>query len=224
MARKTNTVVLVVVMTLVILFGVGQFFAFSNLPPAPANPGGTTGVITDVIRYVPSGNIYLAQEKGSCFASSISAPYRTDAWRCTVGNAIADPCFAIPGSLNKLLCRPDPTGINASSSFILNLVQALPKAETPKPIPLNWSWLIQLHNGDVCAPFTGTLPFTADHVPAYYGCSSASGRAGDHVILGEITASTSTAWTVEEAVLRATTSSLPVVVSSTTVTISTAWE
>jgi len=135
--------------------------------PAPASQG------TEVFHYLPpEPPAAVSTESGSCFASSIAAPYRDDAWRCTVGNAISDPCFSF-GTGSSLLCGVDPSDPSAASTFILTLTAPLPKPDghlTPAT-PADGAWLIKLADGTVCTPFTGTLPFSAGGDVANYGCS-----------------------------------------------------
>src|SRR5580704_2003100 len=42
---------------------------------------------------------------GSCFTSSLASPSRPDAWRCSSGNGILDPCYQrILGDEKQLAC------------------------------------------------------------------------------------------------------------------------
>jgi hypothetical protein len=225
--NKTSKVVVIIVFVVVILFGVGQFFAFSNInsntssqpttqTPAPA--ASPTQVIAFVAS-IPASS--TPTESGSCFASSIAAPYRSDAWRCTVGNAISDPCFRIAGS-NDLLCGVNPAeGPYATSTFVLHLTKALPAPSTPGATPANWAWAVQLADGTYCTPFTGTRPFTASGTVGYYACSSPN--PDESMIFGDLNASSS-AWTAEVGALTVPTSSLPTVAYSEIVPVLTVWQ
>jgi hypothetical protein len=148
---------------------------------------------TQVLRYMPpEPTSSMPVVSGSCFANSIAAPYRPDAWRCTVGNAIQDPCFQI-GTGSSLLCGVDPEDANASSTFVLTLTQPLPMAQTAPNPPPDWAWQVKLKDGTICAPFTGTLPFAADGKVAKYGCAARS-SGDDRMIFGDLNASPTT-WT-----------------------------
>lgn len=225
--NKASKVVAIVVFVVVILFGVGQFFAFGNInsgttspsaPQAPALPNSPTQVIAFA---APPPASSTAVESGSCFASSISAPYRADAWRCTVGNAINDPCFQISGTSN-LLCGVNPAeGAYATSTFVLHLTKALPKATTPSVVPTNWAWAVQLADGTYCAPFTGTRPFTASGTIAYYGCSSSN--PDENLIFGDLNASSSV-WMAEVGSLAESTSGLPTLQYSEEIPVATVWQ
>jgi len=128
---------------------------------------------TKVIDYVPSAPAENANlVDGSCWTNSIAAPFRGDAWRCTVGNNIHDPCFQIPGNAN-LLCDPNFGNIADTSPVILSLVKPLPKpGKIPAPrSPADGAWLIKIKGGILCSPFTGTLPFSDKGDVATYGCS-----------------------------------------------------
>jgi hypothetical protein len=228
--KKSNKVVLIVVLVLVVAFGVGQFFAFSNITPQNqvtplATPTATPAAnATQVIAYVPPvPATSTPAESGSCWTNSIAAPFRTDAWRCSVGNSISDPCFEVPGSQN-LLCNIDPANPNSSSSFVLKLTQLLPAPEVPEGgIPANWAWLVQLSDGTVCSPFTGTLPFAQGGISANYGCAPSTPGGEGLYIFGDLNASTSP-WTAQVGLLSAATSGLPTVMDEQTVNVATVWQ
>jgi hypothetical protein len=228
--KRSNKVLLVVVLVLVVAFGVGQFFAFSN--PAPqseatpsASPTATPAAnATQVVAYVPPApTAATPTESGSCWTNSIAAPFRTDAWRCSVGNAISDPCFQIPGG-NDLLCNVNPANPAATSSFVLQLTQPLPAAQVPEgTVPANWAWLVQLSDGTICSPFTGTLPIAQGGISANYGCAPATPGGEGLLIFGDLNASTSP-WTAQVGLLSAATSGLPAVTSQETVNVATVWQ
>ena len=93
-----------------------------------AAPSLTATKVVDYVPPAPAENATIVV--GSCWTNSIAAPYRSDAWRCTVGNEIHDPCFQIPGNAN-LLCDPNPGNIADASPVILSLVKPLPKSGKP---------------------------------------------------------------------------------------------
>ena len=139
--NKTNKVIVVVVLALVVLFGVGQFFANSATPPAATQNETILDFhsvraaplpATQVIAYAavqPASSTPM--ESGSCWTNSIAAPFRADAWRCTVGNSISDPCFQIAKSTSTLLCNMNPTVLDSTSTFVLKLTKPLPAPEVP---------------------------------------------------------------------------------------------
>lgn len=230
--KKANKIIVVIVLIVVILFGVGQFFAGST-PINPSAGNETTSTATQTIPVTPATQIVAYApppqpsstpvENGSCWTNSIAAPFRADAWRCTVGNSISDPCFQMPNSTSSLLCNVNPTVANSTSTFILNLTSPLPASQVPPGLPpSNWAWLVQLQDGTLCTPFTGTLPITATGDAANYDC--APGPLGkDLLIFGELNSSSS-AWTAEVGTLNETTSSLPTIASSSTVPVATIWQ
>ncbi len=224
--NRTSKIVVIIVLLLVVLFGVGQFFAFSNInqnttttttAETPTTP--PTEVIAFAPTAPPSGTAPV--EDGSCFANSIAAPYRADAWRCTVGNAISDPCFQIASSTN-LLCGVNPAeGPYGTSTFLLNLTKPLPKTSPEKNPPTNWAWAVALADGTYCTPLTGTLPFTASGTVAYYGCSSPN--SSEDMIFGQLEAS-GTTWMADVGSFNTSTSSLPTLGYSIEVPVSTVWQ
>lgn len=227
MSDTKRKIFMVIVLILVILFGVGQFFAGINLNSANQQAQNqNASVPTRVIAYVPAAPATSTViESGSCFASSVAAPYRADAWRCTVGNAISDPCFALPstdqaqsGAQPQLLCGANPVGTDSSSTFILRLTKSLPKPEVPSSTPSNWAWIVELNNGAVCTPFTGTRPFSATGEVAVYGCS------GSSMIFGDLNNASDT-WTAEVGSLSTETSTFPpAIIASATIPVFAVWQ
>lgn len=132
----------------------------SSQGPTPAN------IVTEVINYVPA--VPATTVEGNCWTSSIAAPGSKYAWRCSVGNAIYDPCLTAVDGQTIVCGIPD-------REFGLKLTEPLPAPETanlpPRP------WLIELENGVTCGPFTGTLPPIEENAP--YGCSDKAVIVGD---------------------------------------------
>lgn len=100
---------------------------------------------------------------GDCWTSSIASP-RNDAWRCMVGNAIHDPCFATTN--NKIVvCYDNPS--DAQSSIAISLTKPLPNNNSAqKYLPI----FLKLADGSTCTPFTGTLSMVNKMIVSY-GCS-----------------------------------------------------
>ena len=228
--KKTNKAALVIVIFLVVVFGVGQFFSFSNLGSSGQTASGTapgsTTPPTQVVRYAPGAlTSSTVSESGSCWTNSIAAPYRADAWRCAVGNGIQDPCFQIQGSTSTLLCGINPVHPDPSSTFALKLTKSLPAPVTiPTSTPEQMAWLIQLQDGTLCTPFTGTLPPVMDgDQTANYDC--APGPLGKEVVIFGSPDTSSNTWIADVGSLSTATSTFPpVIVSSSSVPISTVWE
>ncbi len=137
---------------------------------------------TAVVQYQPPTNLPDSGREGYCWTGSIAAPYRTDAWRCTEGNAIHDPCFSLPNG-NYVVCGAN--SVTGGSGFKLTLTKPLPEPErNPASAGSNQAWEVLLSDGEVCTPFTGTRPLVAGKV-ATYGCSpNADGRSS--VLLGDL--------------------------------------
>ena len=214
---------MVIVLGLVVIFGVGQFFAFSNLNSANQASNGQQA--TQVIYYVPPPmGTSTPVESGICFANSIAEPYRSDAWRCMVGNAISDPCFAIPGSTSTLACAQNPAESVDDAAFMLQLTKALPTAQTAPNTSSSatWGWLVELADGTLCSPFSGTRPFTAGGEVAEYACNGS--QPGEDMIFGDLI-NTSSVWTAMVGSLSTGTKPFPpVIVSSTTVPVAAVWQ
>lgn len=110
---------------------------------------------------VPSGPI----QEGSCWTRSIAAD-RPGAWRCMIGNGIHDPCFQVPPMENEVICDANP--VLGKSGFVMKLTKALPLVTAP-PATSPPPWILQLEDGSVCTPFTGTRP-AVNNQPAVWSC------------------------------------------------------
>lgn len=227
MKPTAQKITVIVVFVLVLLFGVGQFFAFSNSPHPNTNPqeSNTTAgpQATQVVYYTPqSPTSSTPVVSGSCWANSLVAPFRPDAWRCAVKNG--DPCFEISGSTSTLLCGVDPKDPTSSTTFVLSLTQPLPTNGFPvPPPPTDWAWLIELQDGTLCSLATPPPISATDGEIATYGCAPKYG-GDDRMIFGELNTS-SDLWTAEVGTLSASTSSpSPTIIASSTISIVRAWQ
>jgi len=219
MKEQHKTALLAVAALAVILF-LGVYFS----------PGATTITTTQapspaptaIIQYVASAASGTPIEDGSCWTNSIAAPYRSDAWRCAVENSISDPCFEF-GSPSNVLCGVNPADAENNKAFIVNLSSPLPKPQLPPGgAPDNWAWLVELEDGTLCTPFTGTRPFTAAGDSANYGC--APGPIGSEVmIFGDLDASRPI-WTANIGSLMLSTSSLPTLENTRQISVKTVWQ
>jgi hypothetical protein len=227
MKPRAQKITVIIVFLLVLLFGVGQFFArapiqSTNQQESNAQTGPQATQVVHYTPLTPASSTPVVQ--GSCRTSSIAAPYRDDAWRCMVGNGVSDPCFEIPGNKDFLLCGANPARPDATSSFALQITKALPPQKVSRmKQPVNWAWLVKLGNGTICSPFTGTLPFAADGEAAEYGCAPQY-QGDDRMIFGDLNASTSK-WTAEVGTLSASTSTFPPpIIASSVVPVAAVWQ
>ena len=125
------------------------------------------------------GFAVTSRGSGECrFTSSVAVPARPDAWRCTIGNAIHDPCFQnVLGDPHQLACPAAPWDANVT---LLTLTSPLP-TETRKDFELKNTlpWALELTNGRRCTLFTGaTAPIAGMRIN--YGCP------GGFIVVGEI--------------------------------------
>jgi hypothetical protein len=218
--HSTSTIIVTAISITAILILAFLFYYFTVksvfLPvenPTPGlNANSTTKPVvpavvpTNIINFLPPATLPITQQAGNCFANSIAEPYRQDAWRCTVGNSISDPCFET-SQKGFVFCQMNPL---VQDSFLIKLTKALPTPELPANRQSNWAWFLTLKGGIVCSPFTGTRPFFGtgpDAQVAYYGCKS-DNPAEQIVLLGDLTegnvwkankatlTKTGTAWTI----------------------------
>ena len=225
MKPRAQKITVIIVFLLVLLFGVGQFFARAPISDVNQQGNTQTAQATQVVHYAPpTPPASMLVVRGSCWTNSIAAPFRTDAWRCAVGNGIQDPYFQINGSTSTLLCGVNPADPVATSSFVLSLTKPLPRIESPQATPpVSWAWLVELQDGTICSPFTGTLPFAADKEVAEYGCAPQY-QGDDRMIFGDLNVSSSV-WMAEVGTLSASTSTFPPsIVASSVVPVATVWQ
>jgi hypothetical protein len=135
------------------VFVAAQVCSASIFPASAQTPVSQLSVReTSVVRFappVPSGRT----RDGSCWTDSVAVS-RDGAYRCSVGNAIYDPCFTVAPNHDRLVCGADPA--LKTRGFALKLTQPLPKLSqvTSQVEP----WIIKLADGSICEAMTGTLP------------------------------------------------------------------
>jgi hypothetical protein len=120
---------------------------------------------TSIVHFVPSTPANDTRE-GFCWTPSIAAFTRHDAYRCSVGNEIHDPCFRVPQIGDRLICDADPA--LKKDGFLLKLTKPLPK---PSHLPRRMvPWILKLGDGSICETMTGTLP-AVNGQPARWSCA-----------------------------------------------------
>lgn len=145
-------------------------------------PGGTpSSTVTEVFApwtsegvLAPGIQVTATLNDGSCSTASLADGADQNAWRCSSGNSVYDPCFAPPDESNvtQVACTQSPwSGVD-----VLTLVQPLASSSTgttgdpgPAPVP----WYIQLANGDQCGRTTGTAS-SAGGLSLSYACQLGS--------------------------------------------------
>jgi hypothetical protein len=112
------------------------------------------------------------------------------------GNAIHAPCFNLPDE-QRVVCDANPAA--KKNGFVLRLTKPLPKPEIPSTaVSQNWAWLVELGDGTVCGPFTGTRPFISGEVGTY-GCSSK--KKDQEIMLLDELDNSKPLWTARKAVV-----------------------
>lgn len=147
--------------------------------PAPQATDATQ--VTLYVPFTPNGlSIGLAvtrRANGSCFAGSAASSGRSDAWRCSAGNAILDPCYQGFQSGKIVLACPDtPWSANV---VLLTLTKDLPQKDANKDtVPKGLPWALELANGMKCELLTGAT-FGVAGMRANYGCRENAYVIGD---------------------------------------------
>ncbi len=124
------------VAVLIILGLAATFYYFATNPIAPAPviqdyappvPQEPQVIPTTVVRFTAPATLPTEEKAGNCWTASLAEPYREDAWRCTSGNVIYDPCFSAKGGSasggeTTVYCQMNPT---VDSAFTIRLTKPL---------------------------------------------------------------------------------------------------
>lgn len=133
--------------------------ATEDIVPADGSETTETEVVDYVAQPAEDGE---AAEAAECFAES-AASGRTDAWRCSIGNAISDPCFALDDT--HLRCAPSP--LADDPGVLVEVAEPLAEREAGEIQP----WLIEVADGTVCGFVTGATG-GLDGERLNYGCTN----------------------------------------------------
>jgi hypothetical protein len=104
--------------------------------------------VTAILTYTPTHSGVTANVSGSCWTSSIAAQ-RPDAFRCTSGNEIFDPCFVTSSTV--VVC---PTDLIHNHATLMKLTEALPANTNRRS---GEPWAFELQSGGMCQMGTGTI-------------------------------------------------------------------
>jgi hypothetical protein len=117
---------------------------------------------------------HVQVEPGYCTGSS-QATLRLDAWRCSAGATVLDPCFNSEFA-NGVVC-PSPA---TDTGVEINLTRPLPKASNHAAPSLTLApWAITTASGASCAFATGSSPVIAStKTRMNYVCSAKLGLWG----------------------------------------------
>ena len=127
----------------------------------PWTPGGLSSQITAT-----------ARTSGSCFSASVAVG-RVDAFRCSAGSEINDPCFTNPfGSGERQVACPNP---DLEHVVVITLTDPLPDPSTA-PAP-SAPWMLELTTGTSCTFITGATATVAD-LRLNYGCTDGGNLYG----------------------------------------------
>jgi len=133
---------------------------------------------TEVVNFTPAVP-NAPQGQGYSWSPSIALS-RAGAWRCTIGNAIHDPCFTTSDVSDAVICDANPA--TSDAGFLMRLTKPLPVTSPvalPKPAP----WIVELAIGQgqlpnpyampppktYCSAMTGTLPMV-DGLAVPFSC------------------------------------------------------
>ena len=147
-----------------------------------ASPGATAQT-TKVKIYTPldGGDLvrtfhFTQKTKGACLAGSAADP-RSDAWRCSIGNRLIDPCFSDPKAHTWVACPANGTPFGLGVIRV-KLTKPLPRRLGNHGSPGQGNpWAVKLAGGNVCTFLTGaTFVFHGKRVN--YGCAKTTFLAG----------------------------------------------
>src|SRR5262249_28897282 len=111
---------------------------------------------------------FTSKVSGTCLSGS-AANSRSDAWRCSTGGRIVDPCFSDPNAHTWVACPSD------GAPFTLGVI----RLHIKRPLPIKRGnhgvagegnpWAIRLANGTVCTFHAGAR-FSFHGKPVNYDC------------------------------------------------------
>lgn len=129
---------------------------------------------TEVVVYKAPAVLPKDVRNGECLGPSLTLFQRDDAYRCTSGDSIYDPCFALPDASDKVIC------VNSEDKeFIIK--QGTPlyeKSEASQASEGGGSLKIELSNGIMCDNASGAT-FIIEDERASYVCSDGTWLAGE---------------------------------------------
>jgi hypothetical protein len=152
---------------------------------APAAAQSPRPVSTDVRIFAPLNGGKLAPGlaaagpvRGKCFTASLATQGRPDAWRCSAGNTILDPCFeSQPPGEGPLACAVSPW---SSQVRLLTPAEPVPRNEANQGDLLSqMPWALELADGSRCTYLTGATMAVAG-MRLNYGC------VGGASVIGEV--------------------------------------
>lgn len=112
--------------------------------------------------------------KGECWVPSL-ATIRGNAWRCSSGHYIYDPCFSARATAKQVVC---PRDVFKHTAMLLTLTRSLPPpddsrgnvVERLRPPDIE-PWMLSLPDGSYCVFAVGAT-FTVGKRRANYSCTS----------------------------------------------------
>jgi hypothetical protein len=145
----------------------------ASTPTTTATPAAAAATAIRIFAAVsPSGSptvTITSRAKGSCWEGSILTP-RREAWRCTVGNEIEDPCFS--GEHEAVVCPTE--GPWSGKGIEILLTEPLPRnhentGRWPSGEPTQ-PWALELTDGSHCG-LAGGATSVVDGMRLNYFCA-----------------------------------------------------
>jgi hypothetical protein len=147
--------------------------------PATATPAAASTAVHIYAPYSAEGKLTVPVTKtgaGSCFTGSIISQ-RSDAWRCSDGNELLDPCLAAVLNAHSVVCPLE--GPWSGQALELKLAKGLPSTgNTARPPLTDPAWAIELVGGERCLFLAGTSSIVAD-LRQNYECPGNLGLYGN---------------------------------------------
>lgn len=104
---------------------------------------------TRVQRYLPASDVPAGELTVQCFTHSLATP-REDAWRCSAGQRIADPCFAL--TTTSVVCDSNPAVDRSGTKYEVSEPPSLTVGTSDtQTVP----WALLLADGSTCQRMTG---------------------------------------------------------------------
>jgi len=126
--------------------------------------GHTTATVYEAFSYHGVVEPNVTSASGSCFTSS-DVTRRDDAWRCTVGNTLYDPCFSSQFAFGIVVC-PIPW---QGSGTEIHLTKPLPKSGSHTVPSLSLQpWALETASGAFCTLSSGASSVVHGHRLNYF--------------------------------------------------------
>ncbi len=157
-------------------FAAGRLTSVSGRRGGAPTPAPTATVVTVYEPIGPSGVVagvtVTSIVSGWCWETSVAASSRADAWRCSAGNLLWDPCFSSEHAAMVVAC---PHNYDPERVTLIDLTRSLP-APVVSGLPLT-PWMFCLPGGACCEVNSSMVGPSLDGLRNSGECSTMGGSS-----------------------------------------------